>query len=175
MYPDSKLIPSDPVERAKARTFAVAGGSAIVSATVAALMGDNVEVLFTGFDKVQSLLSDGTTYAIGDNFSIADTSVGPWLARIELLLENEFFGKFDKSSIVNVVEVYNSPKYDRLREYNRRVQARPSVKKTYLKVSNTTPCPTWWTISNVFLHKGCRLSNLQQQSFSKKMNCVFET
>lgn len=141
LYPHAKLIPSDPVERAKARTFAVAGDSAIVSATVAALLGDNVEVLFTGFDKVQSLLSDGTTYAIGNDFSIADISVGPWLARIDLLLENEFFGKFDKSSVTSVIEVYNSPKYDKLREYNRRVQARPSVKKTYVKVSNNIPCP----------------------------------
>lgn len=81
-------------------------------------MGDNIEVLFTGFDKVQSLLSNGTTYAIGDEFSIADISVGPWLARIELLLENEFFGKFDKNSVTSVVEVYKSPKYDRLREYS---------------------------------------------------------
>lgn len=138
-------------------------------------MGDNIEVLFTGFDKVQSLLSNGTTYAIGDEFSIADISVGPWLARIELLLENEFFGKFDKNSVTSVVEVYKSPKYDRLREYNRRVQARPTVKKTYLRVSNNIPCLAWWTIAYVPLHEGRRLSDLPQESISKNIGCGLRT
>lgn len=135
LYPHAKLVPSDPVQRAKARSFAAAGGSAIVTAWNQALRNDDIEALFTGFDHVQSLLSDGTTYAIGNEFTIADISVGPWIERIELLFENDFFGKFDKSTVAKVFEVYKSSKYDKIRNYNRRVQKRPSVKKTYFKVS----------------------------------------
>lgn len=135
LYPHAKLVPSDPVQRAKARSFAAAGGSAIVTAWNQAVKNNDIEALLTGFDHVQSLLSDGTTYAIGNEFTIADISVGPWIERIELLFENDFFGKYDKSTVAKVFEVYKSSKYDKIRNYNRRVQERSSVKKTYFKVS----------------------------------------
>lgn len=105
-----------------------------MTAWVEAVAKNDIDALLKGFDQVQLLLSDSTTYAIGDEFTIADISVGPWIERIVLLLEKDFFGKYDKSTVARVFEAYKSSKYDKLRNWNRRVQERPSVKKTFLKV-----------------------------------------
>jgi len=133
LYPHTKLVPSDPVQRAKARSFAVASNTAIMEAWKEAFGNNNIDSILTALDRIQSLLSDGATFAIGDEFTIADISAGPWLGRLEMLLENDFFGKFEKAAVGKIFEVYKSPKYDKVREYNRRVQERPSVKKTFLK------------------------------------------
>lgn len=96
---------------------------------------DNLESIFVVFDQLQALLQDGATFAVGNEFTIADISIAPQLVRVATWLENDYFGRYDKSTVSKVQELYNSPKYDRLREYVLRLQERPSVKKTYLKVS----------------------------------------
>jgi len=128
LYPHAKLVPSDPVQRAKARTFAAAS-----LATLGLFDNTDLESIFTVFDQLQALLQDGAAFAIGDEFTIADISIAPHLGRVETWLENEYFGKYDKSTVAKVQELYKGPKYDKLREYSRRLRERPSVKKTFLK------------------------------------------
>lgn len=134
LFPNSGLLSNNPVQRAKARAFASAGHTLIYTGWREMVDG-NSEELYNSLTQIQTLLPDGTKYAIGEEFSLADVAIAPWLARLELVLENDIFGKVGKGAGLKMFEVYNSTKYDKLRAYSKRVQERPSVKKTYLRVS----------------------------------------
>lgn len=173
LYPHAKLVPSDPVLRARTRTFASASNNAIMAAWKEAFGNNNVESILTALDQIQSLLSDGATYAVGDEFTIADISIGPWLGRLEMLFENDFFGKFEKAIVGKVHEIYKSLKYDKLREYNRRLQERPSVKKTYRKVRYLCSLFNNSKFSYQRISKGRRFAILPHKTISEIMNVIF--
>lgn len=137
------------------------------------LATNNVESILTALDQIQSLLSDGATYAVGDEFTIADISIGPWLGRLEMLFENDFFGKFEKAIVGKVHEIYKSLKYDKLREYNRRLQERPSVKKTYRKVRYLCSLFNNSKVSYQRISKGRRFAILPHKTISEIMNVIF--
>lgn len=142
LFPETRLLPSNPVERTKARTFASMTEVAIFSAWKECIVSksrDGLNPVFKALDFIQALLPDDATYAIGDDFTIADIAISPWFSRIELLFSHDIFGKYGKGAGMRAYELYNSFKYVKLRKYARALEERPSIKNTFLEVCKSNP------------------------------------
>ncbi|KAF8067488.1 hypothetical protein FPV67DRAFT_1561892 [Lyophyllum atratum] len=126
-----KLLPTDPVLRAKARFFIDAVSNHLTTAFGACVLrGEPVEKVLAGIEKIQTLLpSEG--FAIGPEFTIADASIAPFLARIEVVLKNDF-GSYEEGTGLKAYETLtNDPKFARYHKYFSDIKARDSFKKTW--------------------------------------------
>lgn len=135
LYPESGILPKDPVLRAKARLFIDAVSNRVTQTQYKLInIGEGeVEDLVKAYEHVQSLLPP-QGFAVGD-FSIADIAIAPFLARLELLLTNDF-GAWPAGSGEGprILSLLQQPKLARLWEYARAVLSRPSVASTLDKV-----------------------------------------
>jgi glutathione S-transferase len=135
LYPESGLLPTDPVLRAKARLFidAVTNKLAAVQHKVTDATDDGVELLVQALESLQALLPS-TGYAVGE-FSIADIAIAPSLARMVLRLENDL-GNWPagEGKGPQRLAVLKQPKLARFWEYAKELQARPSFFTTWDKV-----------------------------------------
>lgn len=136
-YPDSSLLPRDPKQRAKARLLATLFEIQVLRGCYGAMSSkggiEGFAPVFAVLDTIQSLLPDsGARYAISDDFTIADVAMAPYLgARLDVVLKNDI-GKFQKGTGLKAYEIYQSPKYEKLRNYANRLKERQSVKETAL-------------------------------------------
>ena len=131
LYPG--LLPSDPVERAKARFFIETVSSKFSPGFGALFMrGEGPDALFAGLEAVQALLpKEG--FAIGQ-WSIADAAIQPFLGRIELLLRNDV-GKFAEGEGPKLYkEIFENDKFARVAKYIKELLARDSWKVTWDEV-----------------------------------------
>ena len=137
LYPESGILPKDPVLRAKARLFidAVSTKLAQTQYKVINLGEGSAEDLVQAFEALQALLP-AKGFVVGD-FSIADIAIAPFLARIELLLSNDLgawpAGKGEGPKILSTIQ---QPKLTGIWEYWRQLQTRPSFVATFDKVSH---------------------------------------
>ncbi|KAI0341377.1 glutathione S-transferase C-terminal-like protein [Trametopsis cervina] len=134
LYPNSNIIPSDPIKRAKARLFidAISTKFSSVQYKVINLGEGDPELLVQGLEALQAFLPP-TGFVVGE-WSIADIAIAPFFARLELLLTNDF-GAWPEGSGkgLEIWKLLQQPKLARLWEYAREVQARPSFVKTWDK------------------------------------------
>jgi len=131
LYPNSTLLPKDPVLRAKARFFIDAVGTKLSPAWNAFLRrGESEDALLKAFDDIQSLLPKDKTFAVSNDFTTADAAIAPFLARIEVLLKNDI-GSYKEGEGKRVFDVLQSPKYSKIKEYFEAIKARDSFKKTF--------------------------------------------
>jgi glutathione S-transferase len=132
-----KLLPEDPVLRAKARLFIDTVSPKVISAFFGpCLRGDDPQIVVQAIELLQSLLPEGDGYAVGD-WSIADAAVVTLLARTELALENDY-GAYDEGTGKKAWdEVMNAPRFERFRKYYAAVKARKSFQETFARVSLT--------------------------------------
>lgn len=135
LYPESGILPTDPVLRAKTRLFidAVSNKLSATQYKVINLGEGDPELLVQGLEAIQALLpSQG--FVVGD-FSIADIAIAPFLARLEVLLANDL-GNWEggKGTGPKILKQLQQPKLARLWEYARALEARPSVASTWHKV-----------------------------------------
>lgn len=131
LYPG--LLPSDPVERAKARFFIETVGSKFNPGFGALFVkGEGPDVLFAGLEAVQALLpKEG--FAIGQ-WSIADAAIQPFLGRIELYLRSDV-GKFAEGEGPKLYkEIFESERFARVAKYINELLARDGWKKTWDEV-----------------------------------------
>ncbi|KAF5380179.1 hypothetical protein D9615_006210 [Tricholomella constricta] len=127
----TRLLPQDPVLRAKARFFIDTVSNTVAPAFPAVIArGEPVERMLTAIEKVQALLpAEG--FAVGPEFSIADAALVPFLARAEVILKNDC-GAFDEGTGLEAYETLSSdPKFARYRKYFGDIKARESFKKTF--------------------------------------------
>ena len=137
LYPQTGLLPQDPVQKAKARVFASLIDTVLVPAVRKPTFqgtGDFAET-YKAFDMLQSLLPDGAKYAVGDEFTVADVSAAPLFGMIEVLFSNDI-GRYPPADGLKAFEVYSSSKYDKLRGYVKRVLEQKSGKKIIDAVSS---------------------------------------
>lgn len=136
LYPSTKLVPKVPVQKAKASMFARLMDSTVLPALQDCIFSGKKDIteLYAVFDLVQSQLPDGVRYAVGDDFTIADIAAASFFCLLEMMLKNDI-GKYEKGDGLKAFEVYNSSKYDKLRNYVGRLSERPSVKKGIQLVS----------------------------------------
>lgn len=128
LAPTSTLLPKDPVQRAKVRFFMDAVNVKLVPAVVGVLVrGNPPEALYSAYEDMQWLLPDDATYAVGNDFTIADAAATPFLAIADLSLRNDI-GKFKEGECKMIYEVLQGEKYARMNKYFDAIKARDSFK-----------------------------------------------
>jgi glutathione S-transferase len=130
LYPDSGLLPRDPVERARVRFFIDTVNK--LSAPYAAffIRGEAPDNFIATFAEIQELLQP-SGFAVGDHFTIADAALAPFLGRWELELRNDV-GKFAEGTGPRVHEVlFQSERFSRLQAYLANIASRQSFKNSF--------------------------------------------
>lgn len=132
LYPDSGILPKDPVERAQVRFFIEGVSSKLIPAWYAYFLRNApVEDFYGALEYIQSLLpAEG--YAIG-KFSAADIAIAPFLARTRISLLNEL-GKYPEGDGKKVWETATTGKFARIAQYAEDLFARESFKETFDEV-----------------------------------------
>lgn len=139
LYPNSTLLPGDPVARAKVRFFIDAVSTKIQSAWLAFVArGESPEGLFKAFEDLQALIvKEGGKFAVGSEFTIADAALLPFFARIEVALSNDI-GAFDAGEGTKALAVLKGEKYAKIWAYFENLKTRKSFKDTFDAVSRET-------------------------------------
>ncbi|KAI0360316.1 thioredoxin-like protein [Trametes cingulata] len=135
LFPEAKLLPSDPVLRAQARLFMLTVDKQLFEGFRQFLFNytEGAEkALLDGFEALQARLPV-TGFAIGE-WSIADAAAAPFLVRIELLLKHDL-GTFPEGEGLRVLQLLQEPKFARVMQYLEDCKSRPSVKSTWDEVS----------------------------------------
>ncbi|TBU33410.1 hypothetical protein BD311DRAFT_774501 [Dichomitus squalens] len=137
IYPESDLLPADPVLRAKARRVIAYYENYVHQAFRAAFfLAHPCESVLQAVDKFQAVLHP-TGFAIGQ-FSIADCAVGPWLARLMLFLRKNL-GAYSQEEGDKLRAALAGEKYARFNRYVQDVTERPSFQNSWEEVSAITP------------------------------------
>ena len=90
LYPDSGILPKDPVLRANVHFFIDATAKHIEAPAYAFLRGlEPYENVLKGIEFVQGLLEEGRDFAVGDHYTIADACISPPLARLKIITETD--------------------------------------------------------------------------------------
>ncbi|KAG0693599.1 hypothetical protein DFH29DRAFT_881340 [Suillus ampliporus] len=130
LYPDSGLLPKDPVQRANVHFFLNAVTKHVEEPCNAFLRGVGpYENVLKGFEFVQGLLEDDRDFAVGDHYTIADACISPHLARLKIVTETDL-GKFPVGMGHKLGEELKGPKFAKLMKYAERMLERPSLKQT---------------------------------------------
>ncbi|PSR74370.1 hypothetical protein PHLCEN_2v9878 [Hermanssonia centrifuga] len=133
LYPNSGILPKDPVLRAKARLFIDAVSNKFSPANFSVIHNDgDPEQLVQALEHLQSLLPP-TGFAVGE-YSLADIAIAPFLGRLHLNLANDLGGFPEgKGEGERILKLLQSPKLARFQEYTKALLERPSFVATFDK------------------------------------------
>jgi glutathione S-transferase len=131
LYPESGLLPKDPVERARVRLFIDVISNKLFAPYMAFFIrGEAPDDFIAAIAEVQELLSS-SGFAVGDHFTIADAALAPFLGRWELLLRHDV-GKFAEGTGPRVHAVlFQSERFSRLQKYVANISSRQSFKNSF--------------------------------------------
>ncbi|KAI0336579.1 thioredoxin-like protein [Cubamyces sp. BRFM 1775] len=117
LFPEAHLLPADPVLRAQARLFINIFETKVFEAfrNFFFTPDGSSTALLEGLEALQARLAPNG-FALGEQWTNADSAVAPFLVRIDLMLKNDI-GKFPQSEGLKVLEVYQGPKFARLTKY----------------------------------------------------------
>ncbi|EIW74801.1 hypothetical protein CONPUDRAFT_132404 [Coniophora puteana RWD-64-598 SS2] len=131
LHPEANLLPKDPVERAKVRLFIDTVNTRFAPTFLGFVAnGDSYQTVLDGARAVQKLLPDYGKWAIGDQFTIADIAIAPFVSRIELA-STCGVGKYAAGEDRLVLDALNSPEFAKFKAYSANLQERPSFKATF--------------------------------------------
>ncbi|KAG2360117.1 hypothetical protein BDR07DRAFT_1452125 [Suillus spraguei] len=134
LYPDSGLLPKDPVLRAKVRFFIDATSKHVKGRAQGFMRGsESYDNILKGYEFIQELLKEGSDFAVGDHYTIADAYISAFLASLKIVIEND------------IGEELKGPKFAKFMKYVRRVLNRPSFKKSYDEESTIAYFKTSYT------------------------------
>ena len=137
LAPESDLLPQDSLGKAKVRFFLDTVSNKIQPNLSQWAFGTSTsECFFEALDAIQDQLPPvgKGKYIFGDEFTLADIAVAPFLGRSVLIQLKHGFGKFDKEEAKRGWELFQGPKYERLRQYIDDITARPSWQSTFDEV-----------------------------------------
>ncbi|EIN08993.1 hypothetical protein PUNSTDRAFT_102532 [Punctularia strigosozonata HHB-11173 SS5] len=143
LFPESTILPKDPLSRARARFFVEVVSSKLIPRYYAfGMRGESYEPLLQAFEEVQRLLPNDAKYAVGDDFTLADIALLPFIARMWIMFENDIggFPPGEGRKFINTLQT--DPKYARINQYIADVTARPSFLKTFDKAYVTSAFAT---------------------------------
>ncbi|KAJ7484162.1 thioredoxin-like protein [Mycena latifolia] len=129
LFPEAKLLPTDPVQRAKARFFIEVVSSKFVPAWIGAIFsGKPWEPFWESLEEVQALLPADKPYALGNEYSAADIAITPFFARMEIALKNDT-GAFPVGEGTKAADIFfKGERFARLVRYFDALKARESFK-----------------------------------------------
>ncbi|KAH7921390.1 thioredoxin-like protein [Leucogyrophana mollusca] len=131
LYPESGLLPKDPVLRARVRYFIDVVANKLVLPSFAFSNGvEPYENILKGVDAIQDLLPETGDFAVGDTYTIADATLIPFAARLQIVWKTEL-GKFAPGEGRKLGEELQGPKYTKFMRYLNTMMERPSTKATY--------------------------------------------
>ncbi|KAG1758777.1 thioredoxin-like protein [Suillus occidentalis] len=131
LYPDSGLLPKDPISRAKVRFFIDATHKHLEGPLFDFIRGrEPYENALKGIEFIQGLLEEGEDFAVGKHYTIADACISPHLARLKIVTETDL-GKFPAGMGYKLGEELKGPKFIKLMKYVQRMLERPSLKQSY--------------------------------------------
>ena len=137
LAPESDLLPQDALGRARIRFFLDTVSNKIQPNLSRWALGTGTyDAFFGALDAIQDQLPpvEKGTYIFGDKFTLADIAVVPFIGRSVLVQLKHGFGKFDKEEAKSGWELFQGPKYVRLRRYIDDITARPSWQSTFDEV-----------------------------------------
>ena len=133
LFPESNLLPKDPVQRAKSRFFANAFDTKVFPGFRNFIfVGGSSKDLIDGLEAIQKLLPP-TGFIAGDKLTIGDMAVAPFLARTYMLLGADL-GKYPVGEGKKALEILRSDRFARLEQYWKDIQEQPSWKATWDEV-----------------------------------------
>lgn len=131
LFPEANLIPKDPVLRAQARFFIEVVNSKFVPAFQKFLLrGEGYEDLLTSAEAIQNILPATGGYAVGNQYTIADIALTPFIARLKVASANEV-GKFPVGQGSEFLAALSGEKYDKFHAYVGRLFDRKSHQATF--------------------------------------------
>ncbi len=132
LFPESGILPKDPVKRAQARFFVEGVSSKLTPAWYGYhLRNAPVDDFYKAVEYLQGLLPE-KGFAVGE-YSLADIAVTPFLARGRLALVNDI-GAFPVGEGKKVWETITTGKFARFGKYIDDLFARESFKATFDEV-----------------------------------------
>ncbi|KAJ7636671.1 glutathione S-transferase [Roridomyces roridus] len=132
LYPDSNILPKDPVQRARARFFIDVVSTKVLPAYMGPVArGQSFEPFWEALDALQKLLTLGKTYAVSDEYTAADIAITPFLARMEVWMKNDIGAYKAGEGIKAAAEFFEGERFKRLREYYEAIKGRESFKATF--------------------------------------------
>ncbi|TFK84947.1 hypothetical protein K466DRAFT_495672, partial [Polyporus arcularius HHB13444] len=134
LFPDARLLPTDPVQRAKARLFMSIVGEKIPSDNALWITNrDDGSSLLQTLETLQGMLPD-EGFVVG-KWSIADAAFIPSLLFIDVFANSGvgYWVKLERGEKVQAE--LESPRFARLRRYVDDWKERPSLKTTWDEVS----------------------------------------
>ncbi|KIJ63476.1 hypothetical protein HYDPIDRAFT_29284 [Hydnomerulius pinastri MD-312] len=129
LYPDSNLLPKDPVLRAKARFF-IETFTAKFSPRSFILRNEPYQPILDAIAAIQDLLPESGMWAVGDAFSIADLNFAPLYARFKLTIDSGL-GMYEPGKDRELLNAMADPKYAKFNAYVAHLLERPSFKATW--------------------------------------------
>ncbi|KAF8261501.1 hypothetical protein EI94DRAFT_1780222 [Lactarius quietus] len=132
LYPDSGLLPKDPVSRARVRFFIDAINSKLSPPQSAFFFrGEAPDAFIAAVAGIQELLPPDAQFAVGDHFTIADAAIAPLLGRWQLHFQNDI-GKYAQGAGLRVYdELFKSERFARFQKYYASVSSRESFKSSF--------------------------------------------
>ncbi|KAG9311884.1 glutathione S-transferase C-terminal-like protein [Chiua virens] len=130
-FPEANLLPKDPVLRAQARFFIEVVGSKLIPAFAKFVMrGEEYDDLLTAAEVIQNILPAAGKYAVGDQYTIADIAITPFVARLRVVAANEL-GKYLTGKGNEFLGVLGGEKYAKFNTYVERLLERQSFRETF--------------------------------------------
>ncbi|KZT38463.1 hypothetical protein SISSUDRAFT_986163 [Sistotremastrum suecicum HHB10207 ss-3] len=135
LFPQSNLLPQDPVLRAKIRFFIDVATTKFVPGWFQfTFKGASPDALYAAAEQVQELLDPEGPWFAGEQFTIADVSIAPFIERLCVNLQNDVVANPGEGSKV-FKELSEAPRFARFAKYARAILGRPSVSGTTPHVS----------------------------------------
>ncbi|KAG8216335.1 hypothetical protein J3R82DRAFT_6408 [Butyriboletus roseoflavus] len=131
LFPEANLIPKDLVLRAQTRFFIEVVSSKFVPAFKKFLVrGEGYEDLLTCAETIQNILPATGSYAMGNQYTIADIAITPFIARLKIASANEI-GKFPFGQGSEFLSVLTGERYAKFHAYAARLLDRQSHQATF--------------------------------------------
>ncbi|KAI0781226.1 thioredoxin-like protein [Trametes elegans] len=130
VFPEARLLPADPIQRAKARQFVEIYRNYVFDEFRDAFFrGKPVEGVLAALEKLQDALPPKTGFAAGA-WSIADAAVAPLLAGMVLCVRAGI-GAYTEENWQKLRAALESETFARFMQYIQDIHERPSFKKTW--------------------------------------------
>lgn len=131
LFPEANLLPKDPILRAKARFFVEVVSSKFVPAFQKVIIrGEGYDDLLTAAEAIQDILPATGSYAVGDQYTIADIAITPFFARLKVASANEI-GRYPVGQGSEFLKTLSGEKYAKFYAYVGRLLDRQSHQATF--------------------------------------------